>query len=154
MRPIATITATNDSALSAKHTASLTTASSRPASAGPTTRAALTRKRVERDHVRQIGAILDEVHPQRLAQRHVERVDDAEPQREHDQVPDRDVAGPGEPREHDRLQQRQRLRDAQRVAAVDVVGDDAGERAEEQDAGVAAERDDARAATPSRKCGR
>src|SRR5438045_4104314 len=42
IRATAMITATNENALSAKHTASLTTARSSPASAGPTTRAALT----------------------------------------------------------------------------------------------------------------
>ena len=113
MRPIATITATNDSALSAKHTASLTTASSSPASAGPIDPRGVDEERVERDRVRQVGAIVDQVHPQRLAQRHVERVRRCRATSARTircqtaMCPDH-----GERREHDGLQQHQRLRDA------------------------------------------
>jgi hypothetical protein len=46
---------------------------------------------------------------------------DAEHEREHDQVPDSDVPGPREPREHQGLQQHDRLRDG--ALAGDVVSD-------------------------------
>ena len=41
-------------------------------------------------------------------------------------MPDGDVPGPREPREHQGLQQHDRLRDEERMATVDVVGHDAG----------------------------
>ncbi len=131
MRLIATMTATNDSALSAKQTASLTTASSSPASAGPITRAVLTRKEFSAIAFGRSDAVIDQMHPERLAQWNVERRHDAEPQGEDDQVPDGDVPRPRERRQHERLQQRQRLRDTERAPAADVVGNDAGKGAEE-----------------------
>ncbi len=58
-------------------------------------------------------------------------------------MPHGDVPGPRESGEDHRLQQHQRLRDSKRTPAMDMVGDDARERAERENADVAAERDDA-----------
>ncbi len=83
------------------------------------------------------------MHVHRLAQRQVERRARAEPQRQHDQVPGLDPMECDEDGEHHRLREHQRLGQQQPAPAVDAVGDDAGEIAEQQDADVGAERDDA-----------
>ena len=84
---IATMTARNDSAFSAKHTASLVSASSTPAIAGSDDARRVDEHRVQRDRVREIAAIGDEMHVHRLPQRQVERGARTEPQRQHDQMP-------------------------------------------------------------------
>ena len=120
------MTATNDNAFSAKHTASLVNASSTPATAGPTTRAVLTSIEFSAIAFGEIAAVGDEMHVHRLTQRQVERRARAEPQREDDQMPRLDPPEPDEHRQHDRLHEHQRLRDEQPATPIDPVGEHAG----------------------------
>ena len=99
--------------------------------------------RVERDRVRQVGAVADEMDVGRLAQHDVEHLHDGQEQRERDQVRDGHDAEERDHRERRRLQHQQRLRQEQRAPPVDAIHHHAGERAEEQHPGIAGERDDA-----------
>ena len=100
-------------------------------------------ERVERDGVGQVHAVLDQVDVDRLPHRNVECRHDAQEQSERDQVPDLYATERGEDREHDRLQQHQRLREVQRATAVDAVSEHARPRAERENARVRTERHDA-----------
>ena len=104
---------------------------------------AIDEQRVQRDRIRQVLARLDHVNEERLAQRDVEGIRDPLPQGQQHEMPRLHDARGHDDRERDGLQRKQALRHVDRAPAIDAVGDDAGERAEEQDAGVAAERDDA-----------
>ena len=137
------MTATNDSALSAKHAASLVERQQQARHGGTDDARRVDEHRVQRDRVREITAVGNEVDVHRLPQRQVERRARAEPQRENDQLPRLDPSERDEHRQHDRLHEHQRLRDQQPAAPVDPVREHAGEIAEQQDADVGAERDDA-----------
>jgi hypothetical protein len=107
------ITARNDSALSAKQTASLTIASRRPASAGPMILAELTSMELSATTLERSARSSTRFTQSLWRNGHVECVHDAEPQRQHDKVPHGDVTRPRENRENERLQEAQRLGDAQ-----------------------------------------
>ena len=137
------MTATNDSAFSAKHAASLVSASSRPATAGPTTRAVLTSI--------EFSAIAFARSP-RSAMKWT-YIDCRSGRSNAEHVPSHSASTI---RCHVWIQPNATSTastiactsisdcvDQQPAAAVDPVGEHAGEIAEQQDADVGAERDDA-----------
>ncbi len=100
-------------------------------------------RRVERDRVREILLALDHLDDERLARRHVEGVDGAENDGEHDEVPDLGGSRQDEDRESRRLKQRERLRDHDGAVAVPSVGEHAGEGGDEKRGNLPGETDDA-----------
>jgi hypothetical protein len=123
--------------------ASLTIASSRPANAGTDDARAVDEKGIEGDRIRQVSAVLDQMHVQRLANRDVERADDAKPKRQCNQVPHLDPTERGQQRQDDRLREHQRLREIERAAAPYAIGEHTGPCPEEQNPDIRAKRDDA-----------
>jgi hypothetical protein len=86
-----------------------------------------------------------------LPQRDVERGDEAEPEAQ-STIRCQTAIEPDHVRPRARrLQQQERLRDAERGATANVIGEHAGERSERDDAEAAAKRRRRRAATPSRE---
>jgi hypothetical protein len=99
--------------------------------------------RVERDRVRQVGAVADEVDVGRLSQHDVDGLHDRQEQRERDQVDDRHDAQRRDDGERRGLQHQERLRDEQRATPIHAIDQHADEGAERQHADVGAEGDDA-----------
>ena len=88
--------------------------------------------RVEPDGVRHVLAA-DHLDGEGLAGRHVDRVVDAEENRQDQDVPDLDDAGHGQPEEDEREDHRHGLCREERLAFRQLVGDDATEQAENDD---------------------
>jgi hypothetical protein len=85
-------------------------------------------RRVQRDRISQILAVLDHIHQERLPRRHVERVDQPLKQREPENPPDVDRPRERESAHRERLHHREDLRDHQHAMAVPAVDPDARHR--------------------------
>jgi hypothetical protein len=87
---------------------------------------------VQRDRVRQVGPVGHHLDEERLPGGHVERVDQPLHEREHRDHRGREDAGQVQPAEGGRLEHGQDLGDHEQPAAVDPVGDHAGQRGDQQ----------------------
>jgi hypothetical protein len=99
-------------------------------------------RRVERDGIAQVLAVLDHGQQERLARGHVEGVDHALDHAERDEPADRDVPAQGEDRKGEGLQHRHGLCDDEQVVPVRAVNEDAREGPEHKRGKLTGKRDD------------
>ena len=93
---------------------------------------AVVHRRVDRDGVAEIIAIVHHLHEKRLPAGHVERVDQPLQRAERDDFPERDQMREGQRRERERLDRASRLRPHQQLPAIEALDPDARDRPERE----------------------
>ena len=89
-------------------------------------------RRVQRDGVTQVGAVVDHPHHERLPGGNLDRVDDALEHRQPDDPRHVDVAAQGQGRQRQRLRHRQHLGGDEHLVAIPAVEPDPGQRRQDE----------------------